>query len=135
MPMRRAQRLQHVVRPRRVADRQHMARARRGQRVAVPVAHSSARALDHRHQRRKVIQLQPGFRDHVEMPARQQPVIVAIAAIDRPLPRMPARGGGDERHIVRHVAIREQVRAGGGDDRALKLRAAPASVRAVPAGR
>ena len=67
------QRLQHLFRARGIADRQHMARAVGGQRIAVPVAHPSARALDHRHQGSEVVQLQPRFANDVDMAARQQP--------------------------------------------------------------
>ena len=64
------QRLQHVVDPRRVTDREHLPAARGAQRIALPVAHSPARTLDDRRQRGEVVERQACFADQVQLPAR-----------------------------------------------------------------
>ena len=61
------QRLEDILDPRRVARGDDVARAGGGQRVARPVAHPPARALDHRHQRGEIVELQAGLDDDVEM--------------------------------------------------------------------
>lgn len=75
---------EHIFQSGGVAERQDMAVAVRRQRFAIPVAHQAACTFDHRHQRGEIIALQARFDDDVEEARREQAVIIAIAAIDRP---------------------------------------------------
>src|SRR3546814_2289253 len=100
-----------LFRPRRVAKRDYLAVAVMGERFAGPVAHPPARALDHRHQRRQIVQLQPCLDHDVDMAGRDQPVIIAVAAPDgvAALPRKAREMLGG--------AAGEKLRRGGGPDR------------------
>ena len=73
------QRFQHFLYSRRIARRDHFAIARRGQRVARPVAHPPAGAFDHRDERGEVVEFEACFDDEVEPALCQGGVIVAIA--------------------------------------------------------
>src|SRR3546814_9862226 len=64
-----------------------MTRALAVQRIAVPVAHRPARALDDRHQRGEVVKLQSRLDHQVDMAVREQAVIIAVAAEEHSLVR------------------------------------------------
>src|SRR3546814_5876910 len=81
-----------------------MTRAFAVQRVAVPVAHRSARTFDDRYQRGEVVKLEPRFDHEVDMPAREQAVVVAVAAEEYPLVRCLRR----ERHEMLAVMVAER---------------------------
>ena len=78
------ERRNHVFQPRRIAQRQHVALACGVERIAAPVAHRAARAFDHRHQRRVVVELQPRLADDVELPGRQdaEPSVHVVVNVD-----------------------------------------------------
>ncbi len=69
VPVRRsAHCLEHVLQPRRIAERQDRPSdsASSGSPCQSPIM--PARAFDHRDQSSKIMQLEPGLADHVEMP-------------------------------------------------------------------
>ena len=98
-----------ILQPRRIAQRDNVAVGAGMQRIAVPVAHRAAGAFDHRHQRRPIVQLEPGLANEIEMARGEQRVIVAIAAHHHPL----VIGPGSKAHEVRAVVIVEIMRSGG----------------------
>ena len=106
---RTAHRFQHIVKPGRIAERDHAAVASRVKRVALPVAHHSTGAFHHGDERGEIIQLQPGFDDHIDMAARDQPVIVAIAAINN----LPLGHRFGDAHECIDVVAGKLMRAGG----------------------
>ena len=119
------QRLDHVLQPRRVAQRQHMAVTGGVERLAVPVGHHAPGPLHHRHQRRPVVQFQVRLADHIKLPARQHGVVVAIAAHHHPLV-VGARG---QRHEMLALMVVEIVRASGGKAGIGQLPAGPRADR------
>src|SRR3546814_16954044 len=98
-----------------------MTRAFAVQRVAVPVAHRSARTFDDRYQRGEVVKLEPRFDHEVDMPAREQAVVVAVAAEEHPLVRCLRR----ERHEMLAVMVAAILRAGGGENGIGQVAAGP----------
>ncbi len=78
------------------------------QRIAGPVAHRSARAFDDGHQCGEIVQLEAAFDHQIDMPRRDQAVIVTVAAIDQPAPRDLGCKGKKARRVV----IGEIMRAG-----------------------
>ena len=102
------------------------------ERLACPVAHRAPGAFDHRDQRGEIVQLEARFADHVEVPARQHGIVVAVAAHDHPL--VVGRLGERHEHVAFLVA--EVVRAGGGERGVRQIGARPSQGRlAVHHGR
>ena len=89
MPLR--QRFQHIIQPRRITQGDHAPVAFSRDGVARPITHAPARALHDRHQRGDVVQLQPGLHDDIDMPRRDQAIIIAVPTPHRiaALPRQP----------------------------------------------
>src|SRR3546814_1629499 len=85
-----------------------MTRALAVQRIAVPVAHRPARALDDRHERGEVVKLQSRLDHQVDMAVREQAVIIAVAAEEHSLVRRLC----GERHEMLAVMVAEILRAG-----------------------
>src|SRR3546814_5205908 len=77
----------HILEPRRIAQGDDMTRALAVQRIAVPVAHRPARALDDRHERGEVVKLQSRLDHQVDMAVREQAVLIAVAAEEHSLVR------------------------------------------------
>src|SRR5260221_2371530 len=74
------QRRDGILEPRRIAQCQDIAVAPRMQRFAIPVADGTPGALDHRHQRGPVVQLEVGLADQIDMAGGKQRIIVAVSA-------------------------------------------------------
>ena len=72
--------LKHILKPRRVAERDDMALACGIQRFARPVAHQAACAFDDGDECRKVMDFKASLNDDVDMPAGEQAIIIAIPA-------------------------------------------------------
>src|SRR5690606_3755731 len=93
----------------------------RMKRVSTPVAHYATRAFDHRNQCGKIVKLEPGFADYVDLSGSEHCIVVAIAAHDHPAMICLGR----KRHEMFAVMIIEVVRAGGGKRRSRQLLARP----------
>ncbi len=78
------ERLDHILEPRRIAERQHMPVRSGVERLAVPVAHRPAGAFDHGDQRREIVKLEAGLAHHVDLTQREHRIIVAVAAHHHP---------------------------------------------------
>lgn len=62
-----SQGLDRVFQPRRIAKRKHVPVRTGVERIAVPVTRRTAGALDHRHERGPIIELETGLADNVEV--------------------------------------------------------------------
>ena len=75
------QSVEYVGQQLRVATSNDMAFAGAGQWLSLPVAHDAARAFHDGHECRKIMNLEAGFDNDVDLPDRNQPVIVTVPAV------------------------------------------------------
>ncbi len=110
-----------IFKPRGVAERDDIAVALSVKRLARPIAHHPAGTFDDGDKRGEVMELEAALDDEVNVAAREQRIIVTVAAPDQ----AAVRGFGGKRHEMSGLVIAETMRAGGGKDGVTQRRARP----------
>ena len=107
---------QHIIKPRRIAQCNHMAAAVRIDRVACPITHLPTSALDNRDECGKIMQFQAGFDHQIDMAGRDKAVIIAIPAKNH----AAVRGFGGQPHEMFAIMRIEIMRAAAGQGHRIK---------------